>query len=505
MRLKHSLALARMLMLFFSRRVLRKGALRAAPVRLAVAVGLVALLVMGAAVAYSFLKDVGGDTEIWRFLFEVSTVSLILWVQIAFLIVKILFMNSEEILELSFQLPVTNRERSVAFMIYEISMTGIVVALGAFSFSVAALLVLGPAAIPQLLVSIILPVVLAYLLLSAIYQILARVVGFLRLRSIENVLLILALFVLLVFYSSRMQGLVLEASQAYLNKDEKFAWATAVSWVAHQYGAPAAIGAATALAIAVFFLVIRLAPSRYIRHSRYIDVPAGRWARRLLGPYDWCLLRSSQTMVNATTTLVLFVYLLFDSKINPIWSFAILSVGGLYQFAATQPLRVLVGTTSSHWRIYGLLIRAQLILLALFALPGIAILWIVDAQALGQGSTALLGCVSGVLITTCVGIIFPSEKDNPFSVFVGMSLVGALLALAVISVGLLQLPPVAIAFSFAGILLLLVWYGVYAIKESEMRRRNVKGKVGGELRSRSHNFNRGERSSSVALPHVLDG
>jgi hypothetical protein len=504
MRLRHSLAMARMLMLFFSRRVLRKGALRSAPVRIAAVVGVLALLVMGATVAYAFFKDVGADSEVWRFLFEVSTVSLILWVQIAFLIVKILFMNSEEILELTFQLPVTNRERAVAFMIYEISMTGTVVSLGAFSFTVAALLLLGPAVIPQLLVSIILPVILAYLLLSVIYQILARICGILRLRSIENVLLVLVLFGILVLYASKMQALVGDASRAYLTQEVKFTWLTSLSWAAHRYGSFATIAAATILAFALILLVLRLAPSRHVRHSRYLNLPMGRWARRFLGPYDWCLLRSSQTLVNATTALVLFVYLLIDPRLNPLWSFAILSVGGLYQFAATQPLRVLVGTTSSPWRIYGLLVRAQLVLLALFAIPGGLILLVVDAQALAQGATAFVGCIGGILVTTCVGIIFPSEKDNPFSVFVGMSLVGVILALAIIVLGLLQLPPAAVSACLAGLLALLVWYGVYGIKASEMRRRNEKGTVGRELRRRSRGPNGTGGRSDAALPHVLD-
>jgi hypothetical protein len=480
------------------------GVLRSASVRIFAAIGVAALLATCSAAAYYFLKPLVGDTAAWRLLFDVTTVSLILWVQIAFLFVKILFVNAEGVLELSFQLPLTNRERSAAFMIYEASMTGVVVGAGFISLAVTALLLLGPAAVPRLLESIIFPVVLTYLALSVIYLLLMRLCALLRLRPIENILLVLTMFTLLVTYSARMTMLVSDVSQAYLNGKNSLIWVTSLSWMSRRYGAFAAFAAATLLVFMLMFLALWLTPNRHVRHSRYLNVPVGGWLRRILGPYDWCLLRNSQTVVGASIALTLFAYLVLSPVANPIWGFAVLSVGGLYQFAATQPLRMLVGAASSPWRIYGQLLRAQLILLALFAVPGLAILSAVDAQTFTQSPLALLGCVGGAILTVCIGIVFPAEKDNPFSVFVGLSVTCIVLALAAIGLGVLQLPPPAVIGCLVGASALSIWYAVQGIRANESGRRNAQGTVGREFRRRVRATDRGDNGSNAALSHVHD-
>jgi hypothetical protein len=504
MRLTHSLALARVLLLFFSRRVLRMGILRSTPVRVFAAIGVAALLAICSAAAYYFLKPMVGNTAVWRLLFDTATISLVLWVQIAFLFVKILFINAEGILELSFQLPLTNRERSAAFMVYEASMTGVVVGAGSISLVVTALLLLGPAAAPRLLESIIFPVVLAYLALSIVYLLLTRLCAILRLRPIENILLVLTMFTLLVVYSTQMTELVSQVSRAYLDGKSGVIWVTSLSWISRRYGVIAGLAVAAFLAVALMLLALWLTPNQHVRHSRYLNVPVGGWLRRILGPYDWCLLRNSQTVVSASIALLLFGYLVLNPVVNPIWGFTVLSVGGLYQFAATQPLRILVGAAPSPWRIYGYLLRAQLVLLALFAVPGLAALSIVDFHALAQSTLALLGCVGGAILTICIGIVFPAEKDNPFSVFIGLSVTGVVLALAAIALGVLQLPPLAIIGCLVGASAMSIWYSLQGIQTSESRRRNAQGAVGHEFRHRVRAIDRGDSSDNPALPHVLD-
>ena len=108
-RLRHSAVLAGMLLVFFRRRVLRAGILKSAPVRVFVTVAAVLLLGVMCTAAYFFLRPLADQTAVWRLLFDTSTVSLLLWVQVAFLLVKVLFINAEGLLQLSYQLPVTNR------------------------------------------------------------------------------------------------------------------------------------------------------------------------------------------------------------------------------------------------------------------------------------------------------------------------------------------------------------------------------------------------------------
>ncbi|MGW3508223.1 hypothetical protein [Streptomyces sp. NPDC000994] len=505
MRLRHSAVLARMLLVFFRRRVLRVGVLRSTPVRV-FAVSVAALL-LGAmcTAAYFFLKPLAGDMAVWRLLFDTSTVSLILWVQVAFLLVKVLFINAEGMLQLSYQLPVTNRERSAAFLMYEAAMTGIVAGAGLISLMVSALLLLGPSAVAYVTASVVLPTILTYLALSVLYQLLARAWALVGLRRISNVLSVLALFALLAVYSVQMKAMIPALSQAYLNKETRFVWVTSVSWAWHRYGALWAFAAAVLLMTALVALTLVLAPNQHVRQSRYVNVRAGRRLSSALRPYDWCLLRSSQTVAGAAMAVALFIYLLLRPATNPMWSFTVLSLGGLYQFTATQPLRMLPGASEPAWRTYGRLVKAQVVLLAVFAVPGLGIVLSVDPHLFTQSGPALLGCLGGAVMTTCISIVFPAEKDNPFSVFLGLSVVTVVLALSAIGLGMLSLPPWALAGCLAVATVLFVLYAVQGIETSESRRRNETGTVGHEVRRRRRPADPGDRSGDTTGPHVLHG
>src|SRR5690606_24426255 len=106
------------------------------------------------------------DREVWDLLFSTSTVSLVLWVMVAFIFVKVLFLSSDGVLELTYQLPLTNKERSVAFLLFEAAITLGVALATAVPVMTSAVLLVGPSAVGQILTSMLLPIVVAYLALS---------------------------------------------------------------------------------------------------------------------------------------------------------------------------------------------------------------------------------------------------------------------------------------------------------------------------------------------------
>ena len=126
MRLSRSLVLARMLLRYVGRRVLRAGVLASRPVRLTVAAALVVLLAAAVAGAVAFLEPLTEEPEAWDLLLDVTSVSTVLWCLAAAVLVKTLFLNAEGMLTLTFALPVTNRERAAAFVLYEAAMSAAV-------------------------------------------------------------------------------------------------------------------------------------------------------------------------------------------------------------------------------------------------------------------------------------------------------------------------------------------------------------------------------------------
>jgi hypothetical protein len=259
------------------------------------------------------------------------------------------------------------------------------------------------------------------------------------------------------------------------------------------------------LTVVLTTIALLLTPDRHVRQARYLNILTGSWLSRVLGPYDRCLLRNSQTAMGATMAIALFVYLALNPAVNPMWSFAVLSLGGLYQFTATQPLRLLPGAATSPWRVYGRMVKAQVVLLVVFMLPALWTLAVIDPQTVVQSVPALLGCFGGAVMTTCISIVFPAEKDNPFSVFLGLSVVSIIFALAAIGLGMLSLPQWAVVTCLVGASALSVWYAVQGIRTSESRRRNEKGTVGRDVRRRSRAADLGDRGGDAHVSHVLNG
>ncbi|MYW29339.1 hypothetical protein [Streptomyces sp. SID2119] len=449
--------------------------------------------------SYYFLHSLTEEAALWQLLFNTSTVSLLLWVQVAFLLVKVLFINAEGMLRLSYQLPVTNRERAMAFLLYEAVMTAAVVAVGLVSLSVSALIILGPSAMGYLVASIVLPTVLAYLSLSVAYQLLTRMWILIGLGRMSGVLNVLALFAVLAYYSAQMTSMIQGISGAYLNKRADQLWVTSIARAWSTYG-PWATGAAVIAASALLsVLVLVFTPNQHVRQSRYLKLPGSVRLRHLLGPYDWCLLRSSQTVAAGVMTLAVFFYLLLGGgSVNPLWSLAALSLGGLYQFTATRPLRDLPGARQSARQVYSRLIKAQVVLLTLFAVPAYVITTSLHPAGLLSSAGVLGSCLGGAVITTCISVVFPAEKDNPFSVFMGLSVVIVVLGLSMIGLGLLNLPPWSVLCCLIGAAIAFVCYAVQGIQAAESRRRNVQGTLGRDVRRRRRVADAGGSDSDAA-------
>ncbi|MEV3938957.1 hypothetical protein AB0K52_23665 [Glycomyces sp. NPDC049804] len=469
---RQSARLAGLLLLFFRRRVLRVGLLRSRTVRTAAAA--LALVFFGVlcAAAYQFLEPLALTRELWDLMFEIGTVSLVIWAMGAFLVVKVLFINAADMLELSYQLPVTNRERALAFLMYEAAITAIVVALGFSALAVTSVALLGLEALPHLLTAFVIPAAIVYLGLSVLHHLLVRVWTFLRLGNIAGLLSVIALFMLLVLYSTTMNDTVFAITDDYFEGGGAFQWQSAVSWF---WGhSPVLTGAGSLAAIAVLIGVnLVLTPNQYVRQSKFLAVFTGRHARHVLHPYDYCLFRNSQTAVAAVIAVALFAYLLLGGgETNPMWSLAALSTAGLYHYSGTEPLRRLPVSTRSAPAVYARLVKGQAMLLAAFAVPEFLIGAIVDPARMGDSALALLGAASGMVLAVWVSVVFPSEKNNPFSVLLGIACAAVIFGLIVIGLGMLRLPAPVTQLILAVCGLAVIAHSIIEIHDNEMRRRH---------------------------------
>lgn len=504
MRLGHALVLTRMLMRFFVRKVLSAGALRSPVVRGLLGTGAVLLAVVCTGAAYLFLRPMVDDRDVWALVLQTTTVSALLWTQCAFLFVKVLFLNSEGLLELSFHLPLTGRERAVALLAYEAVMVCLVAGVGLFSISAATVLLLGPGAVGLLLQTIVVPVLVTYGVLSLLHVGVLRTLERTRLRRVSHLVAILAVFVLMLGYSRQLSSLVGAVSQRYLRQDRSFTPLTAPTWLADAYGDLAFLVLAGVLVTALFIAVLAVTPRQYVRPSRYVKLWRGSAsARAHLTPYDRCLLRSSQTWLSALAAGSVFLALCLRPVVNPVWALSLLPMGGLYLFAASEPLRAAGWDRAPAGVVYVRLMRAQLLLVAGGMLVALPLTWALVPSSVPGAGPAVGGAVLATVLSTFIGVTFPAANDNPFSIFLGISataMVGFILAA---TLGILQLD---LAFLVAALVLLtavVTAYTIIGIRLNHTRSRHEEVAADPQQRDRWAAAHGHRRSGNLALPHVL--
>ena len=468
MRLAQAAIVARMLLVFFRRRALAVGALRLPSVRIGIVVAALAFAAITTTAGYLFLRDLVDQRRVWDLLFDVTTVSVVLGVIIAFLFVKVLFMHADGILELTYQLPVTNRERSLAVLLYEASLTGIVAVGAVLALLIDATLLLGRHSITPILLSIVVPAVLTYLVLALVHNLLTRLWVVLGLGGVSAILNVLAVFGVAVVYSSLNASLVGRLADAYLDENRADLWVTSVRGFADRFGAPASLLASLAACALLATLVVLLSPGRHVRPTRYTNV-RGPWTRRLT-PYDLCALRSTHALTGAALALALALYL-FSRGTSPLWALSLLTIGGLYQFTATAPLRALPGPQVPPGRTLLRLLRGQLVVVAL-ACPPLAALHLVDHRDVPGLLLPLAAAAGAAILTTCLGIIFPSEKDNPLSVFVGLATLALAAGFVALTLGLLELGPLGTAVAAVCAIAALTVFALGGIHQEESRSRH---------------------------------
>lgn len=400
-------------------------------------------------------------------------------------------------------------------MIYEAFMCAAVAGAGFFAVCVAAVGLVGPSAVPRILEAVALPVVLAYLALTAMYLLLARLCAAMRLERIANVVLVLVLFGVLLAYTTQLPALTRRATTSYMTltshsaaadstpAGEGFTAVTALPWFSFHYGWGVMVALAVACAMALVALDLWLTPNQPTPSSRFVNLRLGA-GRHRVDPYSAFVLRSTQTWLAACVAWALFAYLALATRINPLWALCVASMSGLYQFAATAVLRTLPGRRPGAWQIYAALLRSQCLLLAAFLIPGAVAAWLAGSADLVGIGQAALGCLAGAVITVGIGIVFPAENDNPFSVFIGLALTFALLALVGVALGMLHLPRPSVLAALVCATALFAWYSVEGIRVTESRRRHEEGSVGREQRRRGGDHHPGTGRWNDLAPHVHD-
>ena len=504
MRYMNVLLLFRFYCTFIARRVLTRRVLASGWARAGfVAVGLATLGILTLA-AYAFLRSHAHERGVMHLLLNLASLSAVLWVLIAFMFTKILFLKSERMLSLTFQLPVTGRERALALLLFEaVTVCAIVAVL--FTSSIIPVLVLyGFSAVAPTLWALVFPVLSAYVLLNSGYMAMMRVLSTIRLERSRTLILLVVVALMSALYYGRVVEDTIAIANAYGSGAPVWSPPLAFTYLADVHGWYASVALFVVVFVAGAALSVALTAPSYVPSQSNVPIPLGPLVRIPgIGPQIALHIRSSEWILAAILSLVLGSVLISTSLAPAPLACGLLVLNGIGSYAFVHKCSWIRPHSVRRSLLvqYGSLIGAQLFAL----LPIVMILAVASLVAgaeLRSTSFAAVGVLAGLIAMNAVGILFPPERDNPFSMTVGLAVFLAFSVLGILGVAALDLSGGVLALFSVVTLAFIVSISIVGMSINDQRSRYEESNPANRVRNRVSNRDSRYDSGRNLVRHV---
>lgn len=426
------------LSLFLIRRILRRGALQIPFVRWALGGWGVAVFAGFCVLGVVLLRQLIRDPALLDPLLRVAGTAIPMWVLAIYTVVRMMFMKSGELLELTFSFPLTNRARALGLMLFETLLVGAGVTIVLGALLAGSLSIGGIDVLDEVITSLVMPTLSSYLLASVYYLAFERLLlrlGLARLRAFVVPVLLAVTLIALYFGVAAQAEPVLFASVGHR---DYFAMQLIYSDIAAAYGLPLATVAWLFSSVLLVVVVCALTPKQFEPTRRFAAVPA-LFGRSEFGAYVSAHIRAIETITVCGIVLAgSYVLFVIGVRVPPFLLIAV-TLQGVYAYASTGSLRLSGPRRHGSLRRYILLVAPQLITSAFIAIP-VSLMSALTGIAWIEIFEVLAFTVTSTVIMTLAGIMFPPEKGNPFSVVIGVGFVGLTTGALMLGANLLGLP-----------------------------------------------------------------
>lgn len=463
--------------LFIVRKVMKTGILKQTPVRIGIVVIALLFMCMAGSFSWYVLKDFGDSTM--TFILDCYGTVAVSVAMIVLMVVKLIFSRSGQLLEMTAQMPVSKKQRSLAQAVFELFMVFAGFTLVFAPYAVALVVHSGLESMLEVLAGTVFPGMVAYLLFASLVTFVQRILQAPLRRCVPVALEVL--MVVMFFAVERWQLYAIRViSDDYLDGTHRFVPSRIFMTVLDKHGGWAATLAFVVVLVALCALYAVLIPPAEITQSRYVGFPKlfSRCGKcTLVHAYLLRSFRAMETALAAVLAVGLFAVLLRYRVTEPTYACDIMICSSLYAYVDTGSLRVLdiharAATLADAARHYALIVMAQ-------SAPALA-LWSGFAVCDGVVSRgfdavaclkSLVFVIAGTCILVLVGILFPPIKDNPFSVGISVVVSVALVALVLVAVIGLRLPAWSLGLMGTAGVAACIFFSVYGMYVNE---RNIR-------------------------------
>ena len=464
--LKRILYTVKYIWIFLWRRVFTWGILQDPVGRWILVIIFITYFIFSNLVSYSLFSGGDANKNVGRAVIDIYGVNSILSVLLIYVIVKTLFSRAGALYEMTYNFPMSGKERSLAFVIFEIAALIIFIFFAIGSSIIPLLLVYGQDVVRRGVTSILLPMVVVYAAMLLLNSVISRVLQIIRLENLSIVFHNSILLAIVFWYNSNLfNSLQITLREGVEGKPPTFP-TLIFSRIDIQAGALGVISLFFILLLLLFIFIFSVAPSMYVSSNENIKTPIPSMGYRVM-PYIAQYYRNIDTWLGFIGTVFIYVVLANSQIFNPLVSIEPVAFLGVYAYSATRTIRLFNTWERRGWVLYVYMLIPQLIFILTLSFP--AFIYDFLSEDRMDGIYVIVSLIITLLITNFIGILFPPEKNNPFSVIVGMFALLGVSVIAVVSIIVFQ--PMQWLSVLLGIMAIfgVVMLSIYAVSINERK------------------------------------
>ena len=461
---------------YMIRSVLAKGIMRRKEIRYSI-IGLALIWLIGDPVGvYVYMRSAVSrgsfsEQEI-NMMFAGSIPGILPQCIVIFLLLKILFGRATGLAELTEQLPVSGRMKAFSFQFFE--MLFMLVAFGAIVLPgiLGGSFAMGTEAVGCFALYMILLPVLIFSVFNAVWQAVSSFLAFFKLSRYASICMTCVFIVLNVVTALNTDNWTLTVRSYFVSGNGRITFFTLLPTLKSRAGLVFCLLLMVCL-IAVFAVLgLCFTPKYYQLPESFIYIPLPAVAKN-----DFMLFMSyiARLPLNIETLFLCVGLQLsgyFSHSYDGILIYsAILTFAAAYQFAngIEEQWRMKRGDSAGY--LYLCLVVSEILYAGFFWLVSAALLAVAGHFNASACLYSFLAIVAGSIIFTFLGVVFPSAKNNPFTLVAGAASIMLVIFALALGEQAFKLNDVVMYSCRAAGLAVMAVYSVWAIQDNIKRRK----------------------------------
>lgn len=462
-----------LLFMFFKRSVMNFGILKSKLFRAILLAGISVVTLIMTVLVYNLLEGSGMAMQLTKTIMDVYSLTTAMWTFIIFMFMKILFLKKDSFMRFTTQLPVTKAEKNVALVVFEITISLIIVNIIASSVVIAFLLKGGIKILPRILCNVFFTCSNVYLVLELFNRLVSWFVSIFDINKMKDTIITcLFLGILMLLYSIVLPKLTDGILFSYL--DKKGTSAVAIfSFIMDKthfiISAYLFIALVLALIAAICFIpdesVEKTRQFISLKHNiETIPFIRKRFEKNsLFASYFINISRRADTLNLGLITVFSYIMALIVKIKHPEYAVMIYVVNGLYMCVQTEGIRnILYQKYYDVIKDYIYMIFSQIAYLFVVSLP-FTLLSIFNGNGLKDIIFMYGLMVVFTIFSTFIGIVFVPKRENPISVMIGMFATIVFILIIVLGVYILQIGKIGQVLSIIVLSIVTIYYSLIGL------------------------------------------